>query len=476
MKGLKLFSKWTGKIALFIAILTAGIAALEFLLVPPLAGGMTTINYRDLMSQKQNVDIAFIGTSKIYRGIDAPTLSESLDKNVVGMGTAAQIMTETYYFTNELYKKNKPEMVFIDMSTVRLYREESNYINYIRNMKFNFDKFALAKEKYGKLKINSILGFLNYREQFFTGKICENTRIKLSKGYRDFDIEYMDKMAHELSIVGGNSIYKGKGYWKSTSTMKDGNAGNLYFPDRYFSDGLFFNVGGIDIKQIYYLERTIKLCKDNGTRVILFNTVQPYAFAGSYVDQYDMYLDYVQLLVEKYGIEFYDFTMLKKDKFERKDDLFFDWVHMNEVGAEKFEAVLADFYNNVLNGNIDSDEYLYGSCTELVNDCRFIYSAKISYDAQEGLFQTAIISGNLSEEVEYQYQYRIAEGEDFTTFRDWSTISTASSELIDESGRLTVRVNARRSGTDLEFEQYHTMPFRGPVSPNLDWIDELMEV
>jgi len=452
MKSFKIFVIWAGKAMVFVAILIAGFFALEFLLVSPLGDGLQTINYLDMMSQKQNIDIAFIGPSTIYLGIDAPTLGKHLGKNVINMSTNGQLQTESYYFVKELYKRNKPETVFIDVSTQRLYRAANGNEAYIRHIETGPNKKEFIKERYGQYERSAVFSFLHFREDLFTRTPWNNIKIKLSKGYRDFDADYVSK------LTGGN--YKGKGYWTTNAAFESGNAGSRNFPAGFLVNGHFFDESGICTNQLDYLNRTITYCQSRGARVILFVIVQPYAFVGNFPEEYDLFLDYMQNLAAGHGAEFYDFSMLKRDKFDRTDDSFYDYVHMNGTGAAKFEVVLRSFYNNVLYGDTDPGEYLYANCTELTNDCQFIYCARMSYDSENHIFQTTVVAGNLSDDIEYQFQYKISDEEEYITFRDWDMDSTASSELIGETGCLTVRVNVRCVGSCCEYEQYNNMVFK----------------
>ena len=108
-----------------IALILAGCFVLNFLLIPPARSSMIEVTMADAEKQKGTIDSIFVGSSRTYRGIDAPAISEGVDKNVFDIAYENANYYSSYYLTKKLLDENNIERVFLEVSTTNFTREDS---------------------------------------------------------------------------------------------------------------------------------------------------------------------------------------------------------------------------------------------------------------------------------------------------------------------------------------------------------------
>ena len=112
------------------------------------------------------------------------------------------------------------------------------------------------------------------------------------------------------------------------------------------------------------LKKTLELCKQHNTEIILVVTPMPEVFNSLYSNLDKIYSPYYQL-AEEYNACLLDFN-LKKDKSDMYSDKidFCNTTHMSGDGAVKFSYDLADILNRMDNGE-NIQKLFYGSYEQI---------------------------------------------------------------------------------------------------------------
>ena len=113
-----------------------------------------------------------------------------------------------------------------------------------------------------------------------------------------------------------------------------------------------------------YLNKILTMCQEKGVQVILVATPLTDAFLCQY-DNFQHFYDWYAELAETWGLRFYDFNLLK-GKSEMFPDLtlYFDHLHFNDEGADKFSEFFAELLVRADAGE-DLNDLFYPSYAEM---------------------------------------------------------------------------------------------------------------
>ena len=110
-----------------------------------------------------------------------------------------------------------------------------------------------------------------------------------------------------------------------------------------------------------YLIKIIEYCQDKDIPITLFVSPMDNLRLVSTMG-YDLYVDQIKGIAKEYGIEFYDFNLVKDEYLPvYQGGYFSDSGHMNSSGAEIFTP----FFAKVVSGDYSENEkYFYSSYAE----------------------------------------------------------------------------------------------------------------
>ena len=305
--------------------------------------------------QHDDIDNVYIGSSHVYMGVD-PSIIDDLSGEVnFNMSAHGQGWERNYYLLKEVAKDNDIKRAcfecfyrtVIEMKVWDIYEKEYRYVDYTEDpyiyagiwattyeMKPSLNKFALLKCSMADDHfIEACFPFVRYRDIMFDfDGIASNVKTKRSEGYKNYvhDERYTD----ENGVLRGNVFYPN---------------GFMYI-DKELTDELKLSKREQDLtisrpigeKTEEYMRKSIQFCLDNGIEPILFCTpVDDVELVST--GNYQGYIDAVQSLADEYGIQFYDFNLLKDEYIDiRHGEYFMGIDHLNGKGAEVFSPVLWD--------------------------------------------------------------------------------------------------------------------------------------
>jgi hypothetical protein len=221
--------------------------------------------------------------------------------------------------------------------------------------------------------------------------------------------------------------------------------------------------------------------------VILMGTPFPWATTGDIADG-TSFIEGAKSFAAEMGVTFWDFGLLRYEKFARDENHFNDVSHMAPEGAEIFSRVFSDILNEHEAGTLNISDYLYSDYTDLHASTGFVYNTWIAESSEaEGSYVLESVAGT-DVEVEYELWVRpnslagqrpyylvlpasYAEDrkaefgvmpEGYIKMREYGTGRFLSPDLAAlglPPGDYTIRVNARPVGSNEAYQQFSVMDY-----------------
>ncbi|MBS9766457.1 MAG: hypothetical protein KGV44_02815 [Flavobacteriaceae bacterium] len=272
--------------------------------------------WQDIYQSKIDADIAIYGSSRAWVHISPQIIYDKIGKKVYNLGINGNFFLEMYL----RHKKNlkfskKPKYIIysLDAETLIKRKKPYNYQQFIPYLLWDKEMIKFLKEEYGLLNLaDCYLPMFRYRH--------------VKNSYKYFYPMKLEKNRNN-GYKGVERTWSYKDY-KSLKTMKK----RLVRRDK---------------KVVELFEKFIQECKRENIKLIF--VFAPLHKLGQ--DVYSNFSDiktYYKRLSKKYDIPFLDYTT-DPISFEKK--WFYNSLHLNKSGAEKFSNKLADdlIQLNILN-------------------------------------------------------------------------------------------------------------------------------
>lgn len=257
--------------------------------------------------EENTVDVLFVGSSHVYYSVNTCQLYDDYGIASYLLASPGQPIWISYYFLEEALKTQSPELVVFDVCT--LYRKESEIgtasLPSLISMKPSARKWKAirAVNAQGQLldSVGAFFAFPYYHTRYVQSKKQEQRY----HGYKP-----------EFHVISKSELEK----WQN--------------PDR--SD--FDQLAPVSEQTENYLRKMIKLCKENGIRMLLVNS--PYL---NQTKEKQMAYNYVFQIAREYGVPYIDSNRVKEMQIDFAADLF-EPSHLNYYGALKYTKYLAEWF------------------------------------------------------------------------------------------------------------------------------------
>ncbi|MEG0586052.1 MAG: hypothetical protein RR504_06660 [Christensenellaceae bacterium] len=429
--------KWFVKVAVLITLFFVIEYVIGFILSPTLS--YTRIAFHEMYTQEDNIDVVFLGASHTYRTFDPAVLDEELGVNTFNAGSSSQRAIDSYFLLKELLSINAPKQVVFELPY-------HNFNVFYKDNKRDISPvpFFILYD-YMKPSVNKVQYFANgLSSDYWADILFQSYRYKA-----DFKPEYVKNSIREKVIEPDyknyaypeypNEKYTGKGFVYGNAGFLPNNIG-MVSPYPWSNER-------IDGEAVSYFEKIVDLCNEHGTELILVTAPIPIASLIS-MQNYDEAHMYLDGLVYKNGLKYYDFNLVKQDVFARPDDYFYDNSHMNGKAAAKFSKMFATFLKEYEAGEMDADEYFYNSFDELWADVDYVAAVGLEQNGDD--FTATSLQGKYVE-AEYEFSVKQEEG-------GYEVLQPYSDKNIFQyhggSDEYTVRVNARAAGSQDAYQEY----------------------
>ncbi len=274
--------------------------------------GQTHIS-KGFYSEKENtLDVLFVGSSNMYRGITPMTLYDKYGITSYTLGNASARAWNIYYSLSSALEYQKPEVVFIDCATL-LYQDtenEGNRRKSLDNMPFSYSKLKALSDKE---MVSDEFETLSYIFPIFR----YHDRWK-NLNYGDFD-----KLTKEYKFLTKGYVYADR--WKNFTDSASG----------YMSKTK--NKKDINEKTLKYLYKIEDLAKEYEFDIVYVGIVD----SKKWNHENSLYVSEYASSVNR---PFIDFNTI---------DIGYDWstdsidgVHSNIFGANKMTNYIGEYLNN----------------------------------------------------------------------------------------------------------------------------------
>lgn len=272
--------------------------------------------------EENSLDMVFLGSSHSYCTFDPEIIDSGLNLNSFQMGTPLQHPDTSYYELKEILKTQHPEYVVMEVywdvlddkfdlqqanSFFEVLKSEDIKNEYIKNV------FPLAdKVKYYLLPIR-------YQQSYFA---YEGSQME-----KEIENKYgVTKKQGEVQQ--GEEYYRSKGYVYSNQLM---------ISTEYDTTNQFRNFDGKDFEinstQRKYIEKIVKLCKDENIQLI-FVTAPVANVSMGYIKNYDLVHNAVAAMAAENGVPYIDYNIENKKRDMLTNENFRDDAHLNHSGVE----------------------------------------------------------------------------------------------------------------------------------------------
>lgn len=324
----------------------------NFLLIPTAVATTIGTFITELKDKNEDIDILFLGSSRSFRGIDTASLTEDLGVNVFNLSYESPTYFTTYYLLKEAYDICQPQEVYLEVSTQNFKRTTSkheldvyqqltkkNRTDYKENSDFEYTEFSLFE-------------FSNFLNNFSNGMFAHNLECKFGDD---------ENLARGVNTK--KSTYKGMGYLES-SVVADKK--DLILPESYFQDGKLWGDDFANKKQLKYFYKIIEFCQSKNIKVTLYSPPYPEEIFSPNKDSFVAFDLFLNDIMNDYGVDFIDFSKIKKDIITLKIDMFYDANHCNSKGAKMIEPVLVEIINQKENGTYNYSDWFYDNYLDVV--------------------------------------------------------------------------------------------------------------
>ena len=404
----------------------------------------TRIMMHEMYAEEQ-IDVVFIGGSRVFRGLDPEVFDSTLNINSFNMGSSGQGAEDVYYLLKEVFKYHSPQIVIIDVPQNRLAYHKNTQPSEIL---FDYFKLSINKIQY----MANAFEATDFSKAIFPAMRSRNIKVlfspKTAFGYIKTKVSPEYRMYSYSLVSYDDEKYEGKGFVYNENPISGNHRGRIAEPRVWREERVGEN-------EIAFLEKSIRLCKEYGAIPILIETPPTLSRMAQY-ETHIRYCEYLYEFSKRNEVDFFSFALVKNNKFMRYNKYYTDSVHLTGEGAELFSNMLSSFLQKYLNGTLDVSEYLYDSSDCLLEDCDFVFDTWFS--AEEGVLKAYALSGS-NVKPEFEFLCKTEEDAEFAVVREYSDDPCVPD--IDTGGiDYTLRVNARARGSKSYFEEYEELEIK----------------
>lgn len=379
---------------------------LEYLLVDD-AGSFERIVMHDFYECTENIDNLYIGSSHVFCDLDPVILDNINGKNNFNLATSAQPLIASYYLLIEADKRHDLDCVYLDLWNGLIvegnakWKEPEKLLTswqVLDQMEFSCNKlkWVLDSTEYRYVYL-SMFPSIRYKNRLMDFEyLAQQLRNKTQNDY----LNYNDFPGY---------IHKGYGY-------TDHKTDDLYCET---SVKVMEKPRKLSQTAEEYLIKIIDYCNKRDIKLRLCaNPVSDWLLCLE--GDYDYYVMQMRELASRYGLEYYDFNLCKKEYLDLGDNNYWsDTNHLNGYGAKVYSNAFGTFFEELDKGEIQSSDFFYRS-----------YQEKLDY-MEERVF--GVIIEEVEDERKIDFLQSIgseSKGEDYRVFGS-STVGTLESNSVE---------------------------------------------
>ena len=265
--------------------------------------------WNDIYAKKIDVDVAIYGGSRAWTQINAPMISDSLNKSSYNFGVDGHNFQLQYLRHLEYLKYNSPPKTIIlsvDFATLQKRKDLYNYSQLLPYMLWNDTIYKYTKDYEGFSNTDYKIPLIRYIGEFslFLKSTLNKDRKKRIQGYSGRSKNWNNDFNNAQKKI-KKQVYK-----TDSSTVS------------LFNDFL-------------------RTCKKSDINVILVYT--PFYHEGfDFIEKHQEIINSFKEIANKYQLSFIDYS---KDSICYDKQFFYNSAHLNKKGADLFTNKLIDTLN-----------------------------------------------------------------------------------------------------------------------------------
>ncbi len=382
------------------------------------------------MYHSEPIDVAFIGSSNVYRHFDPKIWDETLGMHTFNLGTSSQTPEDAYYIMKELFKSQSPRYCIYGINSI-LFLELDAYKNPVKNyiifdyLKPSFNKYAYGYTAFKeKSLLNGWVQATRNADKDLLETIKNVSDIKRTDTYQTYQYKIYE---------GSGEEYQGRGFVYANRQTEKGAVGKI--------DGYLFHDYEISESSLVYMKRLKELCDENGTELIFVVPPLPYA-SMKLQEDYQEITKFYQSVADEMDVALFPFDLSRPEYLLMEDNDFYDEAHLSGKGAERFSRTAAELVKKYMDGEeIDRNKYFYASFEEFLDNSPWIFNTWLEKNEAGYTAQAFYGNGVIPE---YCFQWSDDKGKTWHMAQEYSENSRIASEnLPDECNMLMVWTRPR---------------------------------
>ena len=275
-----------------------------------------------LQERKDSVDVMFFGSSLVYCDIIPAVIYREAGCAPYVMAGPEQIIPMTYYYVKEMYETQSPEIVFVEV-TGMFFPEYTNYT------KVNAGNMPASP--------NKLDAIFNASEK--------SERLGLLFPLYNYHDRWTDLHAHDFKWAVPDPL---AGYTFLDEALDSASPAERPVD---FDSSVYAN-------NLKYLKRIADVCEKEGSRLIFFIAPSYWRLNGRYLQMLSSDISSIK------NVQFIDFNQTYAGLGIDPESDYYDLLHFNYRGAEKFSATLAGIIDGYFFNYDDVDTELWNSRLE----------------------------------------------------------------------------------------------------------------
>lgn len=324
----------------FLAVFFLLNSFLSFLIEP--AYGSSDVMWKSFFHEEE-IDTIFVGSSLCSASFDPNIFNEKLGVKSYNMGTPMQSLTQNITAVETALEEHEIKNIIIGIGFFvlqeeahepaaltfekELARNKGGMKGFLESMEYVFGESAREKEQ----SINYWFPWIYNKEEYSLAYIKKNVATKKEM-----------LSAQMKAETEGLGLSETKGYgpyytYLDYTQIGDNNSYVMYQQT-------------LREEQLQEFDKLLSICQKSGADVLVVNTPHPDFDVKACREVYQMNTEILQNICEKYDVEYYDFSLVKAELFEKKDNYFADFEHLNYEGSQAFSEMLCEFMQKWQNG------------------------------------------------------------------------------------------------------------------------------
>ena len=392
-------------------------------------GGRNRYLWHQFYEHEGEIDNLFLGSSHVFCGVNAVLLDDLNGQNNFDLSSAYQTLNASYYLLKEADRKNSLSHVYLEMYyPVSLYIETGaeNWLN-IDHMEPSWNKWEyFASIAFRDPRHLPEICFPFYRYRRFLGDWDYITQTIEGKRTNTYYNVFEDGNGYEESV--------GQGYIFSSRVLQE--------HEKLVGSYIVLNENPMGEVSEQYLRKIICYCKEREIPITLFSAPM-YGLSPVSTEHYDYYVDEIKKIAGEYGVEYYDFNLVKEEYLPiQRNEFFMDTDHLNGAGADFFTA----FLNQVMSKeDSENRKYFHSSFEERLcaEEPRVygLYFREYTSEEEAQPMKSYWVASNRGDDMEYSITLTSETGEvsliqDFAENREFTLPA-------EENGICTIRARMK---------------------------------